>query len=35
MEWIDLAHDRNKWQAVANIVMNLWVLEKARNFLSS
>jgi len=25
MEWIDLAQDRNKWQALVNAVMNLWV----------
>jgi hypothetical protein len=23
--WIDLAQDRNKWWAVVNMVMNLWV----------
>jgi hypothetical protein len=26
MDWIHLAQDRNKWQAVVNMVMNLWVL---------
>jgi hypothetical protein len=25
MDWIDLAQDRNRWQAVVNTVMNLWV----------
>jgi hypothetical protein len=25
MDWIDLAHDRDKWQALVNAVMNLWV----------
>jgi len=25
MEWIDLAQDRDKWRAVLNAVMNLWV----------
>jgi hypothetical protein len=23
MDWIDLAQDRNRWQAVVNMVMNL------------
>jgi hypothetical protein len=25
MDWIDLAQDRDKWQALLNVVMNLWV----------
>jgi len=25
MDWIDLAQDRNKWQALLNVVMNLRV----------
>ena len=25
-DWIDLAHDRNRWQALVNVVMKLWVL---------
>jgi len=25
MEWIDLAVDRDRWQALVNMVMNLWV----------
>jgi hypothetical protein len=25
MDWIDLAHDRDRWQAVVNVVMNVWV----------
>jgi len=25
MEWIDLAQDRNRWQALVNAVMSLWV----------
>ena len=24
-DWIDLAQDRDKWQALVNVVMNLWV----------
>jgi hypothetical protein len=26
VEWIHLAQDRDRWQAVVNAVMNLWVL---------
>jgi hypothetical protein len=25
MDWIDLVQDRDKWRALVNIVMNLWV----------
>jgi hypothetical protein len=25
MDWIELALDRDRWQAVVNAVMNLWV----------
>jgi hypothetical protein len=25
MDWIELAEDREEWQAVVNVVMNLWV----------
>jgi len=25
MAWIKLAHDRDRWQALVNMVMNLWV----------
>jgi hypothetical protein len=25
MDWIDLAQDRDRWQVLVNIVMNLWV----------
>ena len=25
MEWIELALDRNRWRALVNAVMNLWV----------
>jgi hypothetical protein len=25
MDWIDMAQDRDRWRAVVNAVMNLWV----------
>jgi hypothetical protein len=25
MHWIELAHDRNRWRALVNAVMNLWI----------
>jgi hypothetical protein len=25
MDWIELAQDRDRWQALANAVMKLWV----------
>jgi hypothetical protein len=26
VEWIHLAQDRDRWQALVNVVMNVWVL---------
>ena len=26
MDWIDLAQERDRWQALVNVGMNLWVL---------
>ena len=25
MDWIELAQDRERWQALMNMIMNLWV----------
>jgi hypothetical protein len=25
LDWIGLAKDRNRWRAVVNLVLNLWV----------
>jgi len=35
MDWIDLAQDRGRWQALMNVVMNLRVPYNAGNFLTS
>ena len=33
MDWIDMAQDRDRWQALVNTVMNLQVPQTAGNFL--
>jgi hypothetical protein len=35
MDWIDLAQDRDMWQELMYVVMNLWVPQNAGNFLIS
>jgi hypothetical protein len=35
IDWIDVAQDRDRWRAVVNTVMNLWVPYYAGNFLNS
>jgi len=34
MEWMDLNQDRNGWQSVVNVVMNLLVPNSAGNFVT-
>ena len=31
MDWIDMAHDRGRWQALLNAVMNFLVSNNAEN----
>ena len=33
MDWSDLAEDRNRWRALVNVVMNLWVSYNGGNCL--
>jgi hypothetical protein len=35
MDWIDMAHDRDRWQTLVSVVMNLWVPQNVGDFLTS
>jgi hypothetical protein len=35
VEWTHLAHGRDQWQVLVSTVMNLHVIYKAENFLTS
>jgi hypothetical protein len=35
MDWIELAHNRDRWRALVNAIMNLLVPYKDGNFLTS
>jgi hypothetical protein len=35
VDWIDLAQDRDRWQALVNVVMNLLVPQNAGSFLTN
>jgi hypothetical protein len=35
VNWMHLAQDGDKWQALMNTLMNLWVPLKGENFLTS
>jgi len=35
MDWIKVAEERDRWQALANAVMSLQVPQNVRNFLTS
>jgi hypothetical protein len=34
MDWIDLAEERERWQALVNVVMNLWMPWNAESFFT-
>ena len=35
IDWIDLDVDRDRWRALVNAIMSVWVPQNAENFLSS
>ena len=35
MDWIQLAQDSDRWQALVNVLMNLWVPCNVGNFLTN
>jgi len=32
MDWIDVAQDIDRWRALVNAVMRLWILQTVGNF---
>jgi hypothetical protein len=34
-DWFKLAQKRQRWQALANVVLNLWVPQNVGNFLTN
>jgi len=34
MDWISLAEDKDKWQALVNMILKLWVSQNMVNFLT-
>jgi len=35
VEWMHLAQDRDQWQALLNMIINLWVPYRTDNFVTS
>ena len=35
LDWIDLAQDRDRWRALVNVVMSIWVLYDVGNFITN
>jgi len=35
VDWIYLVQNRDHWQALVSMVMNIWFQKKVRNFLTS
>jgi len=35
LDWIDLAQDRDRWRALVNGVMSIWVLYDVGNFITN
>jgi len=35
MNWIDVVQKKNRWWALVNVVLNLWVPQNVRYFLAN